>query len=50
MIQTKVIEDKEAIIARFLNGLDENIMNDVELQHYMKLEDMVYTEKEVGDK
>jgi hypothetical protein len=29
-------------MARFLNGLNRDIANVVELQHYMELEDMVH--------
>jgi hypothetical protein len=32
----------EATIARFLNGLNCKIMNTVELQHYVKLKDMMH--------
>ena len=42
MIQTNVEEDKEAIMERFLNGLNRDIANVVELQHYVELEDMVH--------
>ena len=42
MIQTNVEEDKEAITERFLNGLNQDIANVVELQHYVELEDMVH--------
>ena len=42
MIQTNVEEDKEAIMERFLNGLNQDIANVVELQHYVELEDMVH--------
>ena len=41
MIQANVVEDGEAIMARFLNGLNRDIANVVELQHYVELEDMV---------
>ena len=41
MIPTNV-EDGEAIMARFLNGLNRDIANVVELQHYVQLEDMVH--------
>jgi len=37
-----VIEDRETTMARFLNGLNRDIANVVELQHYMELEDMVH--------
>jgi len=34
-----VIEDREATMARFLNGLNRDITNVVELQHCVELED-----------
>ncbi|XP_011011765.1 PREDICTED: probable calcium-binding protein CML25 [Populus euphratica] len=40
LIQAKVVEDREATMARFLNGLNRDIANVVELQHYTELEDM----------
>ena len=42
MIQTNVEKDREATMARFLNGLNRDIANVVELQHYVELEDMVH--------
>ena len=42
MIRANVVEDREATMARFLNGLNRNIANVVELQHYVELEDMVH--------
>ena len=42
MIKANVNEDREAIMARFLNGLNQDIVNIVELQHYIELEDMVH--------
>ena len=42
MIRANVEEDREATIARFLNGLNQDIANVVELQHYMELKDMVH--------
>jgi hypothetical protein len=42
IIWANVVEDREAIMARFLNGLNRDIANVVELQHYMELEDMVH--------
>ena len=42
MIRANVIEDREAIMARFLNGLNRDIANVVELQHCVELEDMVH--------
>ena len=37
-----VEEDREATMTMFLNGLNRDITNVVELQHYMELEDMVH--------
>jgi deoxyinosine 3'endonuclease (endonuclease V) len=37
-----MIEDREAIVARFLNRLSRDIANVVELQHYMELEDIIH--------
>ena len=35
MIRTNVEEDREATMARFLVGLNQDIANQVELQHYV---------------
>ncbi|XP_073260728.1 uncharacterized protein [Populus alba] len=42
MIRANVVEDREATMARFFNGLNRDIANVVELQHYVELEDMVH--------
>jgi hypothetical protein len=42
MVRANVIEDREATMARFLNVLNQDIANTVELQHYVELEDMVH--------
>jgi hypothetical protein len=42
MIRANVIEDREATMARFLNRLNRDIANVVELQHCVELEDMVH--------
>ena len=42
MIRANVIEDWEATMARFLNGLNRDIANVVELQHCVELEDIVH--------
>ena len=42
MIRANVEEDREATMARFLNRLNQDIANMVELQHYMELEDMLH--------
>jgi len=48
--EESVIEDREAPMARFLNGLNRDIVNVVELQHCMELEDMVHMATKVGRK
>ena len=35
MVQANVVEDREAPMARFLNGLNQDITNVVGLQHYV---------------
>ena len=42
MIRANVKEDREATMPQFLNGLNKDIANAVELQHYVELEDMVH--------
>ena len=42
MILANVIKDQEGNMARFLNGLNRDIANVVELQHCVELEDMVH--------
>ena len=42
MIWANIEEDREATMERFLNGLNRDIANVVELQHYVELEDMVH--------
>jgi hypothetical protein len=42
MIRANVIKDREATMTRFLNGLNRDIANVVELQHCVELKDMVY--------
>ena len=42
MIRTNVEKDREATIARFLNGLNWDIANVMELQHYVELVDMMH--------
>ena len=42
MIRANVEEDREATMVRFLNGLNQDIANVVELQHYVEFEDMVH--------
>ncbi|KAF7800459.1 uncharacterized protein G2W53_045101 [Senna tora] len=42
MIRANVQEDREATMARFLNGLNKDIADIVDLHHYVELEDMVH--------
>ena len=39
MDRENIEEDQEAILVRFLAGLNREIQNVVELQHYVELED-----------
>ena len=41
MIWANVEEDRKATMARFLNGLNQDIANVVKLQHYVELEGMM---------
>ena len=43
IIRTNVKEDRVAIMARFVNGLNHDIAYIVELHHYVELEEMVYS-------
>ena len=42
LIRANVFKYNEAIMARFINGLNKEIVNVVELQRYMELEDKVH--------
>src|SRR4051812_12973493 len=42
MIRANIEEDREATMARFLAGLNQEIANQVEQHHYVELEDMVH--------
>ena len=42
MIRANVEEDREATMARFLHGLNREIVDIVEMQHYVELTDMVH--------
>ena len=42
MIRANVEEDREATMARFLLGLNWEIQDNVEMQHYVELEDIVH--------
>ena len=41
MASSNIEEDREAIMGRFLVGLNRQVQNVVELQHYIEFEDMV---------
>ena len=41
MIKANVEENREATMARFLRGLNKNIADVMELQHYVEIEEMV---------
>ncbi|WOK94284.1 hypothetical protein Cni_G02986 [Canna indica] len=41
MIKANIVEDRETTMARFFYGLNREIADVVELQHYVELEDMV---------
>ncbi|KAL4346499.1 hypothetical protein GQ457_17G008620 [Hibiscus cannabinus] len=47
MMCANIVEDREAMMARFLNGLNTDIANVVELQHYVELDEMVHVEIKV---
>ena len=42
MIRADIMEVTEAKMTRFLNGLNKQISNVVELQHYIELEDLLH--------
>ena len=48
MIRVNISEERKATMARFLNGLNNDIANVVELQHYLEMEDMVHMAIKVG--
>ena len=42
MIRVNVNEDEEVTMSRFLNGLNKDIPNVMELQSYVELEELVH--------
>ena len=42
MIRANVEEDREATMTQFLNDLNREITNMVELQYYVEIEEMVH--------
>ena len=49
MIRANIDEDREATMARFLHGLNPEIADIVELQHYVELSDMVHQAQKVEE-
>jgi hypothetical protein len=46
-IRANIMKDKETTMTRFLNGLNREITNVVEIQYYVELEDMVHMASKV---
>ena len=42
MIRVNAEEDREGTMVRFMNGLNHDITNIVELQHYLEMEDLLH--------
>jgi hypothetical protein len=42
MIRANVEEDREAIMARFINDINHDIVHIMELHHYVELDEMVH--------
>ncbi|KAL4310201.1 hypothetical protein GQ457_01G019830 [Hibiscus cannabinus] len=42
IMRANIVEDRESTMARFIAGLNTEIANVVELQHYVELDDMVH--------
>ena len=47
MIWVNVEEDRKAIMAKFMNGLNHDISHIMELHHQMELEEMVHMDMKV---
>jgi len=43
MVKANVVKDREVIITIFFNSLNREIINIIELHHYIAKENMVYT-------
>ena len=41
MLRACISEDREATMARFLGGLNREIQDSVEMQHYLEMEEML---------
>ena len=50
MVTANISKDRKAIIARFLNSLNKDIINVIELQHYLEIEDTVHMCKKMKTK
>ncbi|KAJ4717073.1 Transposon Ty3-I Gag-Pol polyprotein [Melia azedarach] len=54
MISANIEEDREATIARFISGLNKEIANVVDLQHYVEMEELLHkaikVEKQIKSK
>ncbi|KAJ4717044.1 Retrovirus-related Pol polyprotein from transposon 17.6 [Melia azedarach] len=54
MIRANIEENREATIARFINGLNKEIADVVDLQHYMEMEELLHkaikVEKQIKSK
>ncbi|XP_019434099.1 PREDICTED: uncharacterized protein LOC109340813 [Lupinus angustifolius] len=48
LLRSNFEEDREATMARFLHGLNQEIQDVVELQHYVELDDLVQQAMKVG--
>ena len=42
MIRANVEEDQEVIMAKFINGLNKEITDVVDLQHYLEMEELLH--------
>ena len=42
MLRACISEDREATMARFLGGLNREIQDSVEMQHYLEMEEMLH--------
>jgi len=42
MIRVNIVKDRKATLTRFLNGMNREIGNMVELKHYIELEYIVH--------
>ncbi|XP_056852848.1 uncharacterized protein LOC130502047 [Raphanus sativus] len=42
MLRASISEDREATMARFLGGLNREIQDNVEMQHYVEIEEMLH--------